>query len=50
MAHIYKVEVVTSSKKEVNVVAENETEATAKLTLAEGESVAVVTDEGEVTL
>jgi len=48
MANLYKLVVKTSADKEVKVVANSPEEAQAKLTLAEGEVVASVEDQGEV--
>lgn len=48
MAKLYKVKVTTQGVREVNVIAETPEEATAKVTVAEGETVVEATDQGEV--
>ncbi len=50
MANLFKIIVKTGSEKEVKVVANSPEEAQAKVVLAEGETVASVEDEGEVTV
>lgn len=50
MANLYKLTVKTGSEKEVKVVANSPEEAQSKLTLAEGETIATVEDQGEVTV
>ena len=50
MANLYRVVVKTSADKEVKVVAASPEEAQAKLSLAEGEVVASVEDQGEVVV
>lgn len=48
MANLYVVTVTVGGTKEVRVVAASPEEATAKVTLGEGETVSSVTDQGEV--
>lgn len=54
MSHLFKVKVqftpvpVEPTVKEINVIAENPEEATAKVVVGEGETVVEATDQGEV--
>lgn len=50
MANLYLVTVNVGTSKEVRVVANSPEEATAKVTLAEGETVSAVTEQGDVQL
>lgn len=50
MSKLYTVSIATSANRSVKVVAETPEEAQAKVTLAEGETVSGVTDDGEVTV
>lgn len=47
MAHLYEITVATGSKT-VNVVADDEAAAKAKVTPVEGETIVSATDKGEV--
>ncbi len=50
MPHLFKVILQTQAKREVNVVSETPEEAQTKVTVAEGEAIVEVQDNGEVTM
>lgn len=52
MSKLYSVEITTGSKRNLNVVAENQDEANAKVqaSLTEGETISQVEEKGEVVV